>query len=107
MGLAQAIPILGYQGRSIKEHPRVVLGGSAGHIGDIGVDAIAVKVYRARGLGHHKRGRGESDHRVDGSQRAGLGRVEDIHLRRLGNCMRLRRVGRCHEGIPHHDTSIV
>jgi hypothetical protein len=80
MGLAQAIPILGYQGRSIKEHPRVVLGGSTGHIGDIRVDAVAVKVYRARGLGHHKRGRGESDHRVDRSQRAGLGRVEDIHL---------------------------
>jgi hypothetical protein len=47
VGLAQTIPILGDQGRSIKEHPRLVLGGGAGYIRDIGVDTIAIKVHRA------------------------------------------------------------
>jgi hypothetical protein len=47
MGLAQTIPILGDQSRSIEEHPRLVLGGGASNIRDIGVDTIAIKVHRA------------------------------------------------------------
>ena len=106
MGLAQAIPILGDQGRPIKKHPRFVLGGGAGHIGDVGVDAISIKVYRARRLGHHKRGRCEGNHRVDSPQRARRRGVEDVHLRSLRECMRLWRVRWCHEGIPHYNTDI-
>lgn len=47
MGLAQTIPILGDQGRSIEEHPRLILGGGTSYIRDIGVDTIAIKVHRA------------------------------------------------------------
>ena len=107
MGLAQTIPILGDQGRSIEEHPRLILGGGASHIGDIGVDTIAIKVHRTRGLGHHKRGRGEGHHRVDGPQRARLWGVEDVHLRGLRECMRLWGVGWSHERIPHNNTGII
>ena len=47
MGLAQTIPILGDQGGSIEEHPRLILGGGARYVGDIGVDTIAIEVHRA------------------------------------------------------------
>jgi hypothetical protein len=107
MGLAQTIPILGDQGRSIEEHPRLILGGGAGHIRNVGVDAIAIKIHRARRLGHHKRGRGEGDHGVDGSQRTRLRRVKDVHLRSLRKRMRLWGVGWSHEGIPHNNASVI
>lgn len=80
MGLTQAVPVLGDQGRPVEEHAGIIFGGSAVHIRNIGVDAIAIEVDRARGFGHHKRGRGESDDRVDGAQRTRLWRVKDVHL---------------------------
>jgi hypothetical protein len=107
MGLAQTIPILGDQGRPIEEHPRLILGGGARYIRDIGVDTIAIKVHRARRLGDHIRGRGEGDHGIDGSQRARLRGVEDVHLRGLRECMRLWGVGWSHERIPHDNTGII
>ena len=107
MGLTQAVPVLGDQGRSVEEHAGIIFGGSAVHIRNIGVDTITIEVDRARGFGHHERGRGESDDRVYGTQGTRLWRVEDVHLRSLGERVRLWRVGRSHKGISHHNTSIV
>ena len=107
MGLAQTIPILGDQGRSIEEHPRLVLRGGAVHLRNVGVDAIAIKVYRARRFGHHKRWRGEGDHGVDGSQWARLRRVEDVHLRSLRKGMRLWGVGWCNKRIPYNNACVI
>ena len=80
MGLTQAIPVLGDQGRPVEEHAGIILGGSAVHICNVGVDAIAIEVHRARGFGHYERGRGEGDDRVDGPQGARFRRVKDVHL---------------------------
>ena len=107
MRLTQAIPVLGDQGRSVEEHAGFIFSRSAVHIRDIGMDAIAIEVHRARGFGYHERGRGEGDDRVDGPQRTRLRRVKDVHLRSLGDRVRLWRVGRSHEGIPHDNTSVV
>jgi len=107
MRLAQAFPILRNQGSSVEEHSRLVLCWGADHIRNVGVNAIAIEVYRARGLCDHERGRGEGDHRIDSSQRARLRRVEDVHLRIVRERVRVWRVGRCHEGISHHDSRTI
>ena len=107
MGLTQAVPVLGDQARPVEEHARIILGGSTIHICNVGVDTIAIKVDGARGFGHHERGRGEGDDRIDGPQGTRLRRVKDVHLRSLGERVCLWRVGRSHEGISHDNTGVV
>ena len=48
MRLTQAVPGLGDQGRPVEKHAGIILGGSTVHIRNIGVDAIAIEVDRAR-----------------------------------------------------------